>query len=846
MNKIYFLIAASCSLRLAAAVPAHLPGELSADEILNGAYPFPPSPPVAVSENWNGFATNRLSKIPPPGVHPRILFSPEDLPDLRQRIAGTQTGRELIANLRERVATGILKADTWENNVFEKLATGDTAGALTILNSNPKPNSAAGHYQPYFLYLLVMESFDALVKDDPVAGKKVAAAIAGYAKMVAPLVDDQLLAPLNDDVWRVKVAGPTTGNWSSNQGIRDLLGYHNLGYAYDFAAPWMTDAQRATVRGVIAKVTAGRVWLGARLPHHFRNWNWVAVGLQQPLLSLAIEGEDGYDPRVFRLGVQIARDYLSYGISESGCSTEAVGYTQFGLVWGDPFFVAATRRGENLLVLDHHRKMIDWYLQSMEPFAPRSAQFAGGDAEQSLRSLPSTWTSHGDGGVEGPSVWTMAMWKYFFPQDPKIDFLWQTVIHAGGKDQLKEKIHIIEPLIFCSDGLKPEKDYADGAKLNLPVTWFDPKRSSLIARSGWSADALALQFECRTDSVGGSHEHADRGSFTLSALGRSWAHDSFRSVETKYHNCVLIDGVGQGFWPGPGRWLGLHDDGKILTAACDAKDCYDWWWPKQVVTEPENFIRFEYPRWDSYRDQAAKFRQDNAGVKIERDPRPSVVAHWTGFTAGDPRMWDEDSWPVRLLHNPVERAFRSVALVRGDKPFVLVADDIQKDGREHLYEWQMMTGPDTELASAKDNDVLLCDATLPRNDDGTPRLKKGDRLLLVRVLRLNNPAQVHEFQSKPAVRLETFEKKDTLVPDAGPNALSGSRSFGLDKRLVIPSRSVSPDFVVLLFPLRQGDALPVTQWNSDCTRLEVKVAGKTTAFSMIKDSFGCTLLQADE
>jgi len=116
----------------------------------------------------------------------------------------------------------------------------------------------------------------------------------------------------------------------------------------------------------------------------------------------------------------------------------------------------------------------------------------------------------------------------------------------------------------------------------------------------------------------------------------------------------------------------------------------------------------------------------------------------------------------------------------------------------------------------------------------------------VRVLRLNNPAQVHEFQSKPAVRLETFEKKDTLVPDAGPNALSGSRSFGLDKRLVIPSRSVSPDFIILLFPLRQGDALPVTQWNSDCTRLEVKVAGKTTAFSMIKDSFGCTLLQADE
>ena len=37
------------------------------------------------------------------------------------------------------------------------------------------------------------------------------------------------------------------------------------------------------------------------------------------------------------MGVQIVRDYLTYGISANGFSTEAVGYTQFGLVWANPF-----------------------------------------------------------------------------------------------------------------------------------------------------------------------------------------------------------------------------------------------------------------------------------------------------------------------------------------------------------------------------------------------------------------------------------------------------------------------------------------------------------------------------
>lgn len=800
-----------------------LPGELTANEILNGTHRYPASPRPTVIDDATGFARERLSQVPKPGVHPRILISPEDLPGLRQRIAETQTGRRLIENLRARTAETLHQGGTWENDLYNKLAEGKTTEALALLNSGNKPSSKPGHYQPYILYALVMESFDALLKDDAVAGKKIAAAVTGYARMIEPLVDARLKAPLADDVWRIALSGPTTGNWSDNQGIRDLVGYHNLGYAYDFAFKFMDDGQRAAVRRVISKVTSGRIWMGAQLPRHFRNWNWVAVGLSQPLLALAIEGEEGSDSRVYRVGVEIAHDYLTYGISSEGASTEAVGYTQFGLVWGNPFFVACARRGENFLVHGHHRKMVDWYLHSMEPW--------GG-----------VWTSHGDGGDGGPSFGTLSMWKYFYPTDQKIDFLWRNLATLDGNDPRKERIHVIEPLLWASDGLEDAKhqpiDYAFGAVLKQPLTWFDPQRSSLIARSAWSENAAALQFECRTDSVGASHEHADRGNFTFSALGRQWARESFRSVETRHHNCVLIDGMGQGYWPGPGKWLGMEDNGQVVIAACDAKEAYGSWWPKQIVTEdPSQFVRFPFSRWASYGKQAEAFRKDYGSEPMERDQRPSVVAHFKGFEAGDPRMWDEDGWPVRLRHQPVQRAVRSVALARGKKPYALIVDDIQKDDQEHLYEWLMMTGPNTEMASVNGDDIVLCDATTTRDALGIAKPKRGDRLLLVRTLKMADPAKPHDYQARPSARLEAFEKRDT---NGGP----GGRSFGLDKRLVIASRSKVPEFTILLFPMRQGDPLPVTAWNEDRTLLTVECSGEKQQFKLLKDSSGQTRLSS--
>ena len=808
-----------------AAVEAHLPGELSAEDVLNGVYPFGPSPKVEFHDQSEGLAADRLGKIPAPGVHPRILISPDQLPDLRRRLKETENGRDLWATMNLRVDAALGKPGTWGAEFYSLLAAGNQPAVEAALLKNKGLPGGFGHYQPY-LTAMTLEAFRCLINEDKAGGERAAAALTTYSKLVMQVLEQVDKSPLNDDVWRARNTQPATGKWYDGQGGRDIVGYHLLGYAYDFTAPFMTEGQRAVTRKAISKATQGKLWMGARLPHHFRDWNWVAIGLQSPLMALAIEGEEGYDPRVYKLGVEIARDYLTYGISASGSSTEAVGYTGFGLYWCNPFVVAATRRGDMLLTNSHHRAMIDWYVQSLDP--------QGGK-----------WTSHGDGGDSGPGPGTLLMWRYFFPNDAEIDFLWQEYVKGSKGKPFGGAPHMIEALLYATDGIKDAAnkpiDYASGAKLNLPLSWFDPIRSSLITRNAWTPDAAKVEFESRTDSFCASHEHADRGNFTLAALGRDWAKENFRSIETRHHNNILVDGMGQGFWPGPGKWLGLKENKWATIAACDAKESYDWLWPKELETEKPDFVRFKYARWSDYPKLAAATAKRFEGLKAERDPRPTVAEQWQGFEKTGPRMWDEDSWPVRYPHNPVERAFRTIAFIRDAKPYLLVVDDIQKDDKERLYEWLMQTGTNTAMATSRDSDILLCDATVKRDSNGIAAPQKGERQLLVRILDLKDPALDRDFQSRPSVRLETFDRKDTLVREV--QGLSGARSFGLDMRLVIASRSVAPDFKILMFPHRKGDSLPVTTWNADRTKLTIENDGVKDEISFAKGPDGRTRVQ---
>jgi hypothetical protein len=63
----------------------------------------------------------------------------------------------------------------------------------------------------------------------------------------------------------------------------------------------------------------------------------------------------------------------------------------------------------------------------------------------------------------------------------------------------------------------------------------------------------------------------------------------------------------------------------------------------------------------------------------------------------------------------------------------------------------------------------------------------------------------------------------------------------LAKRLVLPSRSVSPNFKVLLFPYLQGEEAPKTSWNSDRTVLTVLWKDQRDIFTFSKATDGHTI-----
>ena len=182
---------------------------------------------------------------------------------------------------------------------------------------------------------------------------------------------------------------------------------------------------------------------------------------------------------------------------------------------------------------------------------------------------------------------------------------------------------------------------------NRPLTLNDPERGVLFTRTGWTADALTLQFNARSDTTFPSHDHCDRGEFFLNAMGRAWSVPSMRETESQYHSVITVDGVGQGYFATPANWLSEADSPAGTTATVDLKYCYDWRWMKSCFLATDDQLRQE-PWLDWVREPRDRLLARAPREQWERDPSPGVRAYNQGWQAGDPRMWDEeDAWVLR-------------------------------------------------------------------------------------------------------------------------------------------------------------------------------------------------------
>lgn len=794
----------------------------------NGTFGFPPSPPVDWKPDARGFATERLFSVPPAGVHPRILFGPDDLPRIRKELASSEVGRTYLATFRDQLSKGLDAPDTWEGQCYAALAGGNVEAFRAAYKESPMDDNPPGSgfrskapgrnpatrwgVRNPLLVGMEAKAFLALVDDDAQEGKKIATAYATYAAYLAPKVAAANQGPRKDFHWYA---------------TRYLVP-NEVAYGYDWSWKWMTPAQRESTRDVIVQATAGKYTLGMDLPPHWRNWNHLGMTESYAACLFAIEGEPGDDPigrdRIF----EVFRDYLSYGINALGTGTEGIGYQTLGIGHLSSPMLAFANRGKNLFLHPHWRLHTEsWLVQAMQPF--------GG-----------AWQSCSDLGNFPPSPWMLQLQKYFFPDSPGIDFVFRNHPQVMKRDWAALATDAIEAqwITPASLGKNDTRDEAQRQAVKIagnPLTYWDAERGYLYTRTGWGTDDIVLHVDCRVDTTFANHDHADRGQFTLAALGRAWACDGYRDTESKYHNVVTIDGRGQGYFTPPGAWVEMKETPEQVLAVTDAKYCWDWQWTKSMFTESRFSLERRGQGWGV---ESAERLQSRYPLSMwEPDPLPVVKAYHEGFAErvhGDPRMWDdEDSWVLRAPWYPVRKAFRTVVMVRGRHPYVLVADDIRKNDAEHLYEWRMNMPPDVEAVSIIGPDILLGDGTthrqpvvLDRAFQGPTGLSpvKGDRLLLVRTLDIAVPEQP-TFQPIPMVAKVEYKKT------ADEHQFTG-RSMGMGTQVVVGSRAVEPRFLFLLFPHRSGEELPVTTWNNDRTELTVAFKDQADRYHVKTDAKG--------
>lgn len=468
--------------------------------------PDPPDPPYV--------APLRFEELPEADApHPRLLFSTDDLPEIRARIADDGSRAQLA----------------WQELVA-------WADALEV--GDPVADYPERHFG----------------RDD----------LAGLGLIWHVTGDDAYLEKATELLDYVLATAPDYGAPKApdccEYYIRRAHKLNGLALAYDVLHPGLDEARRTRLLKAI--LTLG----GEHVAHSFTAWwgtistgsnitgnNAAAIGTA----GLAIWGD--VPPPVPQLWVarssQLVRSYFVEGFDRNGAGLEGILYGNYGLRI-PTFFSHAHERagGANLLGMDEVSRQQDWVSYELLP---------GGGAVNPLNDaryyevnpVHLTWaTRHGrDPDLAG---W---IWEHFYPLKPS--------------DSIYGDLGELLPTVLWHE--PPEPGFSPDDV--LPRARVFPDRGLVHVRRGWGADDLMASFESRHNDWGeGVHHNQDVNSFTLYAEGARLVVDSgyanwvskmatgdrqgARSSETEAHNAVVADGRSQDF----------HGKGHLRTAATTA------------------------------------------------------------------------------------------------------------------------------------------------------------------------------------------------------------------------------------------------------------------------------------
>ena len=807
-------------------------------KIYSGAETRWPTAPKS-DYDFSGFNQNLLgSKVPPPGVHPRVLFSPGDVPMLAARVKNSKIGQKSLIEMESLLEQSFWNTNTTDGQVFQKLANNDLAGLqwpddvrpdliATINNAQQFKGQQPGIYSSHVAYVpecLTAMALYCLLTGDDEHGKMVATSIANYYKLREPLIDAWCAMSDSEFGDEDNNGNGATTAW---RGMHGLVAHMNLGLALDFGGKWMTPEQKDLMRRVIAKATYGRRAYGEDCAVRFRDVNWVGWDLPQYLALTAIEGLEGFDREAWETGRDTVRAFCDFGIDDAGVVYESNGKTPGSFEFIFLSLVSSARRGENYFGHPHLRKLLAAQAQMTSPNG---------------RVTVNSGTQYVPYSRQILSPGLVDEWKAFFPRERVADYLltkitqppeivddttrgW--VIENFDAAKYREQVKRIQRLRLPSPtypgfvpGVLYDSDFevTSRADLDLPLDFNAPVHGVFSSYSDRSTNAVWINIMVRPDHyLGAGHHHADAGMFHFSGLGVDWFAQSpfMQTYDGNFYNLVQVDGISEAVslpedkilgWNAAAKYIGANENISGASASADLSYAYSWRW---LCQSPQT--------WTDHL----------ASLGWEPEPSPRVLEIFAGTAHYKMRPW----WSTynyanymptcRAPFNPMQRVFRTVGLVRGEKSYGFVVDDVKKDDATHLYQWAAMLNGGVWRANvsglAKNQIALAFSGGDPKLDSAETkpaiRPQPGKPLLLVTALGMNDNGN----DSLPLLQVARVE---------GPKDKTGKPQYY--DRLVVNQRAAETNFRVLLMPVLAGEKYPevsatasraVVNWNGQCDEI---------------------------
>ncbi len=760
--------------------------------VVQGQTPVQTDPSVTASpfydQNWANFHpldfghtpvtfdptdVRPVGTVPPPGVHPRMFFSPEDVPALRKRLLETRSGQEAWKNVLS--FSHALRYDYDSNAEYTKpdLMGGayNTHGRIPLWSCNLRDKHedfyhelAAGQKPSKDEWpvpeLFAIEALRCLVENDADGA--------------------QTLAKASVTAIHLKQATLPPAKPGEHRGAYGPLQESSWGMVYDFIYNWMTPEQRQVVHDELVNAYAYGSSYGTFNNAEVSRSNWTTFSYDA-FPVMALEGEPGFNDLRFRGMYRGYRNFYTYSIFDSGAVFEGEGKQLLGLDAVVAFDRVIPKY--NCPLLSTHPAPRRFYDNAvMASLLPTRDGFVDFDMCGGIKS-----------GLTTPSDVIVA--HYLYPKDKRIDLLYRTMF---GDDYLglPTDFWLVNKPVVCALFATDNDPNNTFESLHIPNTFFCGQRAVMLTRSSWDKDGTFLTFHVRGAS--GGHPYCDRNGIMLSGKGRPWITVPYDGGQGAGWACNTVQFEGFDTTNStPGRVVDFVDTPQASFAVGDAKYAWDWQHFNIEKTKdgksPLTRDAVDRHDYDLPGDWTGKLVEhsfnDFAYTKVPAVEFSDPLKYLGGWNLADGELQ-----PVaRAVYLPVMKAFRTAGLVRGPHPYVLVVDDIQRNGLRSQYDWNLTLMDDLVQApslptTAQPGDMIFVGKNSVAKD-GT--LAPGEPSLLLRVL---------DAQGRPATTLGIRSKMQILT---------------------ISTWAVQPAYKVLLYPFRTGEPLPTTKWDASHSGLTI-------------------------